>query len=169
MSVLLPEYRGYGRSTGLPSEPAIVADFEQALGEALRDPRVDPERVIYHGRSLGGGVVCALTRRRVPRALILESTFTSVADVARRLGAPRVLIYDHFESLPVVQAFVGPVLILHGARDLLIPVSHARRLAAANPRAQLVVHDDVGHGDLPPARPDYWVQIERMLRAALVD
>ena len=165
VSVLLPEYRGYGRSTGQPSESAIVDDFDRALAGALRDPRVDTRRVVYHGRSLGGGVACSLARRRLPQALVLESTFTSVADVARGMGIPSFLVHDRFESLPVVQTFAGPVLILHGERDTLIPVSHAHRLAAANPRAKLVLYD-VGHNDLPPAASDYWQQVEATVTAA---
>ncbi|HEY6876943.1 MAG TPA: alpha/beta hydrolase [Polyangiales bacterium] len=166
LSVLLPEFRGYGRSAGQPSEAALVRDFEHALQNALADPRVDG-RVVYHGRSLGGGVVCALARRHPPKALVLESTFTSVADVARGMGIPRLLVRDPFESLPVVQQFAGPVLVFHGVRDRLIPVAHARRLAAANPRAKLVLYD-AGHNDLPPPGADYWLQIERLLRSIAV-
>ncbi|MET0287825.1 MAG: alpha/beta hydrolase [Polyangiales bacterium] len=164
ISVLLPEYRGYGRSRGQPSEPALVADFERALITVLRDPRMDG-RVVYHGRSLGGGVVCALARRHPPRALILESTFTSVTDVARGMGVPRLFIHDQFESLPVVRKFEGPVLVLHGTHDHLVPVANGRALAASNPRATLVLYP-CGHNDLPPAGSDYWPRIDALLRDA---
>ncbi len=164
ISVLLPEYRGYGRSRGTPSEAAIVADFEHALRRALDDSRIDG-RVIFHGRSLGGGVVCALAKRHAPRALILESTFTSVTDVARGMGIPGLFIHDRFESLPVVRAFEGPILIFHGTRDRLVPTTNGRSLAAANPRAQLVLYD-CGHNDLPPPSSDYWTQIDAVLRSA---
>lgn len=164
VSVLLPEYRGYGRSRGRPSEQAIVGDFERALTAVLADPRVDG-RFVFHGRSLGGGVVCALARRHPPRALILESTFTSVTDVARGMGIPGVFIHDRFENLSVVRSFSGPVLIFHGTRDRLVPVANGRTLAASNPEATLVLYE-VGHNDLPPRGSDYWAQIDAVLRRA---
>lgn len=165
VSVVLPEYRGYGRSAGSPSEPKVVSDLCALHARMTNDARIDVNRLVYHGRSLGGGAVCALARHHPPRALILESTFTSVADVARGMGIPSFMIFDRFESLPVVQAFEGPVLVMHGTRDTLVPVHHGKRLAASNPRAKLVLYD-AGHNDLPPPGADYWGHIEQTLRAA---
>jgi fermentation-respiration switch protein FrsA (DUF1100 family) len=164
VSVVLPEYRGYGRSRGTPSEHGIVRDFEAVIAALSEDPRVDTQKLVYHGRSLGGGVVCALTRRRAPAALILESTFTSVSDVALGMGMPRrlapYLITDKFDSLPVVESFAGPVLVMHGRVDTLIPMEHAQRLAASNAQAKVVIYES-GHNDLPPhiSRAHYWSQI----------
>jgi len=168
VSVALPEYRGYGRSAGKPSERGIVADLA-ALCVCLReDPRVDGARMLYHGRSLGGGVVCALARLHPPRGLVLESTFTSVVDAARGMGVPATFIVDRFDSLPVVRDFQGPILIMHGRADTLLPVRHAEQLAAANPRARLVLYD-AGHNDLPPSaeRGHYWAQIARTVQEAV--
>jgi fermentation-respiration switch protein FrsA (DUF1100 family) len=165
ISVILPEYRGYGRSAGKPSEHALVSDFCQVYARMRSDPRIDLTRLAYHGRSLGGGVVCALAKIHAPQALVLESTFTSVVDVARGMGIPGFFIHDRFESLPVVRDFAGPVLVLHGTRDTLIPPQHAERLAAANRRAELVFYE-AGHNDLPPPRADYWPRIEATLRRA---
>jgi hypothetical protein len=164
VSVLLPEYRGYGRSRGQPSEAALVHDFERALASVLADPRSDG-RFLYHGRSLGGGVVCALARRRPPRALILESTFTSVTEVARGMGIPRFFIRDQFDNLSLVSTFAGPILVFHGTLDRLVPVTHGERLAAANPRAKLVRYE-VGHNDLPPPGSSYWTEIANVVREA---
>ncbi len=163
ISLVLPEYRGYGRSEGQPSEPAIREDLCKLHRRLSADPRVDAGRLIYHGRSLGGGAVCCLARVHPPRALILESTFTSVTDVARGMGIPSLFIHDRFESLPVVRAFEGPTLVMHGTNDGLVPVSHGKRLAASNPNAKLVLYA-CGHNDLPPDRADYWQQIEDTLR-----
>jgi pimeloyl-ACP methyl ester carboxylesterase len=110
-------------------------------------------------------VVCALARRHPPRALILESTFTSVTDVARGMGVPSLFIHDRFESLPVVRTFEGPVLVLHGTHDRLVPVANGRALAAANPRATLALYP-CGHNDLPPPGSDYWPRIDALLRDA---
>lgn len=165
VSLVLPEYRGYGRSKGHPSERAIHQDLCALHGRLAADPRVDMGRIVYHGRSLGGGAVCSLARAHAPKALILESTFTSVVDVARGMGIPSFLIHDRFESLPVVQSFDGPILVMHGTRDGLVLVSHGKRLAASNPQAELVLYD-CGHNDLPPERADYWQHIEHTLRRA---
>jgi len=163
VTVVLPEYRGYGRSAGHPSEEAIRTDL-RALHERLRaDPRIDPERLVYHGRSLGGGAACTLLDGHPPRALILESTFTSVADVASGMRLPRFLVVDRFDNRKALASYDGPLLVLHGASDRLVPVSHARELAASHPGAQLVLYD-CGHNDMPPRGSDYWARIERFLR-----
>ncbi|MEZ4340886.1 MAG: alpha/beta hydrolase, partial [Sandaracinaceae bacterium] len=155
VSVALLEYRGYGRSAGDPSEARIREDFEAFYARIVRDPRVDANRLVFHGRSLGGGAVCGLVTPHPPRALILESTFTSVADVARGMWIPGVLVTDDFACLPVVERYEGPLLVMHGTRDEVIPTAHGRRLAAAHPGADLVLYDS-GHNDLPPPGSDYW-------------
>ncbi len=78
---------------------------------------------------------------------------------------PGFLIFDRFESLPVVQGFSGPIMVFHGTRDGLVPVSHGKKLAASNPNATLKLYD-VGHNDLPPPGSDYWQHIEQTLRRA---
>lgn len=165
VSVVLLEYRGYGRSAGRPSERALAADFRALHAQLASDPRIDMARLIYHGRSLGGGVVCGLAGVHPPAALILESSFTSVVDVARGMGLPAFVISDRFDSLPVVRSFQGPVLVMHGRSDSLVPKSHGEKLAAATPRARLVLYE-AGHNDLPPRGSDYWQQIAATMRLA---
>lgn len=165
VSVILPEYRGYGRSAGAPSEAAIRDDLRALYARIETHPEIDEDRLVYHGRSLGGGAVCTLVRAHPPRALILESSFTSVTDVAADMYVPSFLIVDRFESLPVVRSYEGPLLVFHGVHDEVIPVSHGRALAGAHRAARLVLYDS-GHNDLPPAGSDYWAQIERHLRNA---
>jgi uncharacterized protein len=157
VTVVLPEYRGYGRSAGEPSEKAIRDDLRAALERLAADPRIDAERIVYHGRSLGGGALGTLLPTHPPRALVLESTFTSVPDVAR--WAPRFLVPDHFDTLRSLKHYEGPVLVIHGTRDEVVPVEHARRLAAARPNAELVLYE-AGHNDMPPPGSDYWARIE---------
>lgn len=164
VSVLLPEYRGYGRSAGSPAQDAITRDFTAFYDRLADRPEVDPDRIVFHGRSLGSGVVAGLAQHRPPAALILQSAFTSAADLARGFFVPRLLMRDPYDVLPVVQNYPGPVLILHGRDDELIPYTHANRLHAAAPDSELIFYD-VGHNDLPPARA-YWADIERFLRRA---
>ena len=150
ISVLLVEYPGYGRSTGVPSETSIQQALAAGYDWAVSQPQVDPKRVVGYGRSLGGGAVCALARVRALAALVLESTFTSVKDVAAEIfRVPRILVGDSFDNLAFLTSYRLPVLILHGESDGSIPVSQARRLAATAPDGTLqILH--CGHNDCPP-------------------
>jgi len=165
VSVVLPEYRGYGRSAGSPSEAAIRDDLRALHARLRAHPLLDASRLVYHGRSLGGGAACTLLERHPPRALILESTFTSVVDVAAGMHVPAFLIVDRFDSARSVERYDGPLLVLHGTRDRVIPVEHGRRLAALHDNAELVLYD-AGHNDFPPPGADYWPRIEGFLRGA---
>lgn len=162
VSVLLPEYRGYGRSAGRPSQRAITEDFVAFYDRLIEHPKVDPERIVYHGRSVGNGALAALAEHRPPAAFICESSFTSAADLARRFLVPRVLMRDPFEVQDVLAEFAGPVLLLHGTADEVIPVRHARRLHETTPQSELALYDGVTHNEPMPAGR-YWADIERFL------
>jgi pimeloyl-ACP methyl ester carboxylesterase len=149
LAVLLVEYPGYGRSAGAPSEKTIRETFVAAFDWAATSRRFDTERIVGYGRSLGGGAITQLAAMRPLRALVLESSFTSVADLARGFGVPRAMSRDPFDSIAVVGAFEGPILLMHGRSDAVIPVEHSRKLAKANARAEL--HEfDCGHNDCAP-------------------
>jgi pimeloyl-ACP methyl ester carboxylesterase len=159
VSVLLVEYPGYGRSSGTPSEHSITRTLVAAYDWAIAQPTIDPERVVGYGRSLGGGVICALARERALAAMILESTFTSVPDTSEHFGLPGFLFRSRFDSLDTVRSFPGPILLLHGERDKFIPVKHARRFHAAAPASELQVMP-CGHLDCPRS----WSSITDFLR-----
>jgi uncharacterized protein len=146
IGVLLVEYPGYGRSSGSPSERSVTDAVLAAYDWALAQASIDPRRIVAYGRSVGGGAATALATARPVAALILESTFTSVAAFASRYGAPGLLVRDRFDNLAAVRRFTGPVLILHGEHDETIPVSHGRALHAAQPSSELVVMP-CGHND----------------------
>ena len=164
ISIALLEYRGYGRSTGEPSEAGIIGDARQLYEAVLTKPWVDPDRVLLHGRSLGGGVVCGLLARGRFAALILESTFSSLADRAQEMGVPSFLVRDRFPNLSRIKGASVPMLILHGTEDQVIPIHHAETLASAVGHAKLR-RFQAGHNDLL-AKPDqYWEEIGAFLTA----
>jgi fermentation-respiration switch protein FrsA (DUF1100 family) len=146
VSVLLVEYPGYGRSSGSPSERSIQGALAAGYDWAREKPLVDPDRIVGYGRSLGGGAICALGRVRSLAALVLESTFTSIRDIAAdRFGVPGFLVQNGFENLAFVSHYTSPVLLIHGVDDPLVPAVQARRLADAAPAAELDL-EKCGHG-----------------------
>lgn len=143
-TVMLGEYRGYGRSEGRPSRDGIRSDFLRFYDRLAGLPFVDPERIVFHGRSLGGAVLADLVPHRRPAAVILESTFTSIKAMAH--GAPDFLLSDRYDTPSAMSSYRGPVLIIHGARDLVVPVAHARQLKRSIPQAELTI-GHFGHSD----------------------
>jgi len=170
-AVLLPEYRGYGRSGGKPSEAGILADSIRFFDQATKRPDVDPVRVVIHGRSLGGGPAAQLAGARKPRALILESTFISVAVMAHGYLAPECLARNPFRTDRVLAGLDVPVLIFHGTHDDIIPVRHGRALRDLAQNGAYVEYD-CRHNDFPgDANEDaYWDEIARFLsRAGVIE
>ena len=157
VSVALLEYRGYGRSTGGPSEDGIIADGLTLIERLRARPEVDPERIILHGRSLGGGVACGLAESFEPRAIILESTFTSVSSLAWEMWMPGVLVRDTFHNERRLRQIHRPVLFMHGDQDQVVPVQHARHLDSATPNSELHIWS-AGHNDLAGVT-HYWPTI----------
>ncbi len=131
ISVFIFDYRGYGKSEGQPTEHGTYEDAIAAWNYLTETRLVDPARVIIFGRSLGGSIAAWLAQDKLPAGLILESTFTSLADIAAKLYPylpVRMLLlysYNTFEYLSQVQC---PVLIIHSRDDEIIPYEHAESL-----------------------------------------
>lgn len=143
LSVLIPEYRGYGNAGGSPSQDAIVADVTAFYDLLAARPEIDPAAIVLHGRSLGGGVAAQLAARRRPAALVLESTFTSIASFSWRYGVPPALVRHPFRTDRVLPTLQGvPILIMHGRGDSIVPVEHGRRLRSLAPHAEYYETDD---------------------------
>ena len=149
-TTLILDYRGYGKSTGSPSEEGTYRDAEAAW-EYLRHARLaQPRDVVIAGESLGGAVATWLAAKIHPRAVLLFSTFTSVNDLGAQVYwfLPVRLLsrigYDNLENLKRVQA---PVFIAHSRDDDVVPYSHGRKLfeAAGEPRTFLEMRG--GHND----------------------
>jgi uncharacterized protein len=165
MGVLLVEYPGYGRSSGSPSEASIRAVMDAAYDRIVSDARVDPRRIVGFGRSLGGGAICLLAKDRPLRALMLMSTFPTLDIFAARYWAPPFLLRDHFMSVATVARFPGPILVMHGRVDQLIPWEQGRRLAAASTNATFTLYN-CGHDCWDPERVPFWNDAVPFLRRA---
>ena len=147
-AVVLLEYPGYGGSSGTPSESSIRHAALAVFDWAAADPRVDSTRMVAYGRSIGGGAAVQIATARPVAALILESAFTSSRPLAARYGIPGWLVRDTFDNLDALARYRGPLLVIHGADDQLIPVSEGRALAAAVPSAEFHALP-CGHNDCP--------------------
>jgi fermentation-respiration switch protein FrsA (DUF1100 family) len=147
-SLLLPEYRGYGRSGGKPSEAGIVSDAIQFHDKVANRPEVDKNRIIFHGRSLGSAVAASLARHRPPKAMILVAPFISAVNLAHKYGAPGFLLKSPFRTDEVLAKLDIPILLFHGTRDTIIPIGHSRTLEALAPSAKLVEYT-CSHNDFP--------------------
>ena len=141
--MLLVEYRGYGGNPGSPSEEGFHADAEGGL-RFLAGRGIAPERIILYGESLGSAVAVRLAAATASRgapvaALLLESPFTSIAEVAQRhypYVPARHLVKDRFDAVSRIAAVKTPLLVLHGERDDVVPIAFGRALfdAAAEPK-----------------------------------
>lgn len=150
MATLLVDYRGYGESTGTPSEQGTYRDAAASWAWLTKTRGIRPADIVLFGESLGGGVATWLAVNEKPRAVVLASTFTSVPD----LGAAvypwlpvRWLSRIHYDNLARLPEITVPLLVAHSPGDDIIPYAHGQRLfSAANaPKAFLELAG--GHND----------------------
>lgn len=127
-SVFAYDYRGYGTSEGTPSEANAYEDIEAAYRFLTGELEIPPDRIILHGRSLGGAVAIDLAARRECAGLIVESSFTSAFRV---VTGYRLLPFDKFTSIDKIDRIRCPVLFIHGRKDTLVSFRHAEELYAA--------------------------------------
>jgi hypothetical protein len=149
--VLLFDYRGYGRSTGTPTEEGTYCDSRAARRALLARKDVDPARLFYYGESLGGAVAVELAAAEPPRGLILQSTFTDVRGMARvhYPFVPTVLVLDAYPSARRLAGVQAPLLVMHGDRDDIVPLSEGQALfAAARAPKEIFVVEGGGHNDV---------------------
>ncbi len=148
--VLLIDYRGYGMSEGSPSESGVYADARAGLAHLTQERGIPEQRIVLFGRSLGGAVAVDLARDRALAGVILESTFTSIADVARgMMGSPLAyFVRGRFDSALKIGQIRVPLLFFHGDRDRIIDYALGRRLFELAPEPkQFETISGAGHND----------------------
>jgi hypothetical protein len=149
VGLLAVSYRGYGGSTGRPSEAGLIQDARAAYAYAAERY---PGRIVLWGESLGTAVAIALAAEQPVRKLILDAPFTSAADVAAAIYwflPVRLLMRDTFRSDLRIRQVKMPVLILHGDADAVVPIAYGERLLAMIPgKKQMVRFAGGEHVDL---------------------
>ena len=131
LDIFIFDYRGYGQSEGKPTEPGTYQDAEAAWRYLTEERQVNPNKVIVFGRSLGGAVASWLAQRHTPGALIVESTFTSLPDIAASVYPylpVRLLLRFKYNTAEYLGRINCPVLIVHSRNDEIMPFSHGQRL-----------------------------------------
>jgi pimeloyl-ACP methyl ester carboxylesterase len=149
--VLLFDYHGYGRSPGRANEEATYEDARAGRTALLAQDGVDPARVLYLGESLGAAVALELALAHPPAGLILQSPFTSIRDIARvhYPFIPRALVPEAYPSLDRIPQLRAPLLVIHGARDPVVPFMHGEEMFRAAPEPKrLEVFPAAAHNDL---------------------
>lgn len=167
VTLMVFDYRGFGRSEGTPAESGLYQDARAARAWLARRTGIAERDIVLMGRSLGGGVMVDLAASDGARGLILESTFTSLPDVGRHL-VPYLpvgrLMANQFKSLEKLPNYHGPLLISHGDADRLIPFEHGQRLfAAGNQPKWFVPIQGGGHND--PQSDDYHRQLDAFINS----
>lgn len=172
LNALLFDYRGYGRSLGLPTEKGTYRDARAAY-EVVRARYGDVENppVVVHGQSLGGAVAIQLSLDKPVRGLMVESTFTRILDMGRWLYPwlpVKWFSRYHYDSQAKVPRLQIPKLFAHSREDDRVPYEFGRRLfeSASEPKAFVELsggHDEAGWGN----SPDYWKAVEQFLDRVL--
>jgi fermentation-respiration switch protein FrsA (DUF1100 family) len=150
LNVFLFDYRGYGRSTGKPSEDGLYRDAAAAWRYLTETRGLIPDEIVLFGRSLGGGPATWLATRERPRALILGSTFTSIPDVAAKQYPylpVRLLTRNRFDNRARLAEVRTPVLVIHSRDDALIPFEHGRRLFETAPEPKAFLEIEGAHNN----------------------
>ncbi len=143
-------YRGYGGSSGIPTELGLIRDAEAAYRFATE--HYPARRIVLWGESLGTGVAVAIAAAHPIGGLILESPFTSTVDVAAAIYwflPVRLLMQDQFRSDQRIERVTAPVLVMHGDHDATVPIGYGERLfAMITAPKQFVRFAGGGHSDL---------------------
>jgi fermentation-respiration switch protein FrsA (DUF1100 family) len=164
-SVMIFDYRGYGRSEGSPNEAGILQDARAARVWLAERAGVDERDIVLMGTSLGGGVMVELAASDGARALVLQNTFTSLVDVARhhfRWMPVGMLMRHRLASSEKIGHYHGPLLQSHGDVDSIIPYSIGQRLfAQANEPKRFLTLAGFDHNDLHP--PAYFDELRAFL------
>ena len=149
--VYMMTYRGYGGSSGSPTEVANVADARLAYA-ALAKEGVPPSSIVVYGESLGSGIAVRIAAEQPVAGVILDAPYTSIVDLAAQAYPflpVRLFLIDRYETTRHIAGIEAPLLILHGEHDGVVPVAMGRELARLAPEPKrLVIFPNGSHSDL---------------------
>ncbi len=170
-TVMLAEYRGYGGLSGVPSVAGVRLDARAAARYAIDSLLAHPPRLALYGHSLGSAIAAELAGEIPVSRLILESPFTSAREMARIIVSRPIdamwsmISRVHYDTRARVGELTGPVSVVHGDRDIVIPVRMGRAVfqSARNP-GELLIIEGAGHNDVAEEGGErYWTWLARAL------
>jgi len=171
-SVLLYDYRGFGKSSGQPDEEGTYRDAEAAYEHLTTAEGVASERVVLYGESLGAAVAIELARRHPCAAVIGESAFTSLPDVGARAYPflpVRWIARFRYDNLAKVPELGVPLLLIHSPADEIVPVEHGQRLLQAAREPKRLLLTEGGHNDGGfQQRPEWRAEVGEFLEGLAV-
>ena len=151
VNVFIIDYRQYGRSEGKVSEQGTYLDARAALAYLHSRKEINREKIIFFGRSLGSAVAVELALNEKCRALILETPFTSILEMGKKLYPflpVSLLLKTKYDSLAKIRNIKVPILVMHGDKDALVPFEHGKRLYdMANEPKEFYTIPGAGHND----------------------
>jgi fermentation-respiration switch protein FrsA (DUF1100 family) len=166
-SLLLFDYRGYGKSEGSPDEAGVLADARAARKWLAGRAGVTEEDIVLWGESIGGAIAVDLAANDGARGLILEDSFTSLPDVGAYhypLLPVRWLMKSRLDSLANIDRYQGPLLMAHGDADSIVPYSFGQRLfKAANEPKRFITQTDADHND--PRDEAFWQELKHFIQS----
>lgn len=168
VEILIVDYRGYGHSEGKPSEAGLYRDAQATWRFLTLEHGIPSENIVVFGNSLGGSVAIDLATHVEPAGLIVQSSFTSVPDMATRYYPfiPRFVIRTKMDSLSKIPAIVCPKLFIHSTGDEIVPYDMGKALfeAAQGPKTFFEI-DGAGHNEtLAVGRAAYLESIREFLQ-----
>jgi pimeloyl-ACP methyl ester carboxylesterase len=172
LSVLLVDYRGYGKSSGpFPNESLVYEDAAAAWTYLTKTRQIAPKNIFLYGHSLGGAIAIEMAVRHPDVAgVIVDGSFTSIRAVAEGVSLYRLfpvdwIVTERFDSLSKMRSLKTPILFIHGTADDVVPASMSQELYQAAPvPKQLLLIPDAGHSDTPKLGGEQYFQtIEKFL------
>ena len=166
-SVFSYDYHGYGTSDGRPSTKNVYLDADAALRYLTEQKQIPPQRIIIHGRSLGGGPALYLAHKSNVAGLIVESAFVTAYRVMTHIP---LFPFDKFRNISLIDEVNCPVLVIHGRRDRTIPFWHGQALfdRARAPKMNCWL-DETDHDYIPSkARKTYWAAVQRFVKEMVI-
>lgn len=158
VGMLILDYRGYGESSGKPSETGLYRDAEAAWGWLAAQPEIDRSRIAVYGRSLGAALALHVAVTRRVRAVVLHAPFTSARELADRhyWYLPRRILRLELDNLDRARRLRAPLLVIHGTADGIVPFAMGQAVAEAGHARELVAVRDAGHNDLHEVAGDQY-------------
>jgi fermentation-respiration switch protein FrsA (DUF1100 family) len=169
ISVLLFDWRGYGKSEGSPTEEALLHDSEAAYQFATW--QANPRDIVLYGESLGGPFAAYIAKGRAARCVVIENSFSSLRALGNALYAPLPLGWLALDALPTARWLNTarlPVLVMHGRQDEVIPFALGKQLFEdLRVPKEMLVSDSAGHSGIPAAEGSrYFATVERFIAAS---